>query len=104
MDQLQTHTPLTFYQMGIGKDSRRTSQHTFVVNKRQPIGPYVVIAQCVHRRDVQQWRNSIVLSWWEGLGADLMLVINIQKARDDLGGAMQRRGLSWIMFATKRRG
>jgi hypothetical protein len=44
MGQLQTHTPLTFYQVSIGKDGRRTSQHTFAVNKRQPIDSYIAIA------------------------------------------------------------
>ena len=45
-----------------------------------------------------------MLSWREGLGANLVLVIDIQKARDDRGGAMRRRGLSWIMFTSERRG
>ena len=34
-----------------------------------------------------------MLSWWEGLGANLVLVVNTQKARDDRGGAMQRCSL-----------
>jgi hypothetical protein len=36
------------------------------------------------------------------LGANLVLVVNIQKARDDRGGAMRRRGLPWIMFTSGR--
>ena len=34
-----------------------------------------------------------MLSWWESLGANLVLVVDIQKARDDRGDAMRRRGL-----------
>ena len=104
MDQLQTHTPLVFHWIAIGKDSRKHSQHTFAVNKRQPIGSYVVTPQCIHRGDVRQWRHSIMLSWWEGLGANLVLVVNIQKSRDNRGYAMRRRGLPWMMFTSGKSG
>ncbi len=79
MDQLRTPYSITVYRTGMKKDSRRTSLHTFAINKRQPIRSDMVVAQCVHSGDVRQWRYSVVLSWWKGLGADLVFVVNIQK-------------------------
>ncbi len=35
-----------------------------------------------------------MLSWWERLHADLVLVIDVQQARDDSGDAIRRCGLS----------
>ena len=87
MDQLRNHIPSAF---GYG----RTSPRTFAINKRQPIRSYMVTAQCVHSGNVRQWWDPVMLSWREGLGANLVFVVDIQKARDDRGNAMRRCGLS----------
>ena len=66
---------------------------TFAINERQPIGRDVVIAECIHGRDIRQRRHLVVRAWWERLGAYLVLVVNIQKVRDNRGNVLGRRGL-----------
>lgn len=89
---------ISVYRTGYG----RTSPRTFAINKRQPIRGYMVTAQCVNSGNIWQWRDPVMLSWWEGLGANLVLVVDIQKARDDRGDAMRRCGLRLILFTSKR--
>ena len=43
-----------------------------------------------------------MLSWWEGLGANFVLVVDVQKPRDDRGSAMRRRGLPLITLMSER--
>lgn len=80
MDRLQTHVLSALTGLAWKKIYRRMFQHTFTINKCQPISSYMVITQCIHSSDVRQWRHLVVLSWWEGLGANLVLVVDIQKA------------------------
>jgi hypothetical protein len=99
MDQLRTHILSAF----IGRGTEEPF-HTFAINKRQPIRGYMVTAQCVNSGNIRQWRNPVMLSWREGLGANLVLVVDIQKARDDRRDAMRRCGLRLILFTSKRDG
>jgi hypothetical protein len=100
MDQLRTHILSAF----IGRGNGRTFPRTFAINKRQPIRGYMVTAQFVNSGNIRQWRDPVMLSWREGLGANLVLVVDIQKARDDRGDAMRRCGLRLILFTSKRDG
>ena len=92
MDQLRSADPYFFYQILSG-GVQNSLPRTFAINKRQPIRSYMVITQSVHSGNVRQSRNSVMLSWWEGLVANLVFVVDIQKARDDRGDTMRRCGL-----------
>jgi hypothetical protein len=83
------------------KQEIRQVYSTFAINERQPIGRDVVIAECIHGRDIRQRRHLVVRAWWERLGAYLVLVVNIQKARDNRGNATGRRGLREIGIYAK---
>ena len=99
MDQLRTHVLSAF----IGPGTEEPSL-TFAINKRQSIRSYLIIAQCIHSGNVRQSRDPIMLSWREGLGANLVFVVDIQKARDDRGDAMRRCSLRLTLFMSKRGG
>ena len=80
-------------QSELDRHDRRNARNTFAVNKGQPIGRYVIIAQRIHSSDVWQPRHLVVFSWWECLGTYLVHVVDIQEARDDGGCASGRRSL-----------
>ena len=71
-------------------------QHTFAVNKSQPVCRYMIVAESVYGSDIRQWWHFVVLSWWECLNAYLVLIVYVQAARDDRGCTIRRRGLHRI--------
>src|SRR5712691_12486463 len=75
----------------------KEDQHTFAVNKCQPVCRYIVAAQSVHGSDIRQWWHFVVFSWWECLSAYLVLVVYIQEARDNRRCVIRRRGLHQII-------
>jgi hypothetical protein len=94
MDQLRSADPYFYQRLSGGV--RKNLPRTFAINKRQPIRSYMVITQSVHSGNVRQWRDPIMLSWREGLVANPVFVVDIQKARDDRGDTTRRCGLRKI--------
>jgi len=81
----------------------KKDQHTFAVNKGQPVCRYIIVTQSVHGSDIRQWWHLVVFSWWECLSAYLVLVVYIQEAGDDRGYyAIRRCGLHWIRSMSGR--